>query len=423
MRRLWRDSFLGTGFIYLLMGLILNVSALGIFNLFDPIGDALGDMQFTDVVFSRLRETPKADTNVVLVNIGYLGRRALAQEINLIASYHPKVIGVDALFSGPKPDSVGDMILSEAILNASKTTNVVLANRLDYNDSTGKFDGIGHYYSLFSDNATKNAYVNLPTDNFASSQDQFKMTRNFTPRVYLDGDKNKEQLAFSVQIAKLFDPAKADALLKRNKDTEVINYRGDFRATGFEDKVPPQFFAIDIEDVFSENFVPSLLKNKIVIMGFMGNNFQSQQWEDKFFTPMNPKYAGKANPDMYGVVIHANIVSMILHTDFVHVLPGWLDVSIGIIIVFFNILLFSVIYRKLSRWYDGLTKMIQVLELVIMLFLIIMLFHYFTLKLTLTLAFVGIGLAGDGLEFFYSVVMNLFSREGRASLLTMEEEV
>jgi hypothetical protein len=58
-----------------------------------------------------------------------------------------------------------------------------------------------------------------------------------------------------------------------------------------------------------------------------------------------------------------------------------------------------------------------------MLFLIIMLFHYFTLKLTLTLAFVGIGLAGDGLEFFYSVVMNLFSREGRASLLTMEEEV
>ena len=114
---------------------------------------------------------------------------------------------------------------------------------------------------------------------------------------------------------------------------------------------------------------------------------------------------------MYGAVIHANIISMILHDDFVNVFPGWLDITIGIIIVFLNILLFSVIYRKLSRWYDGLTKMIQVLELMVLLFLIIMFFHWFTLKLTLTLAFVGIGLAGDGLEFFYSVIMNLFSRE------------
>jgi predicted ferric reductase len=83
---------------------------------------------------------------------------------------------------------------------------------------------------------------------------------------------------------------------------------------------------------------------------------------------------------------------------------------------------FTVIYRKLSRWYDGLTKLLQLIELIILLFLIIMFFHWFTLKLNLTLAFAGIALAGDGLEVFYSVVMNLFSREGRSHIFSLEKE-
>lgn len=423
MRRLWKDSFLGTLFIFFLIWLIYNVSALGIFNLFDPIGDALSDMQFTDVVFSRLRETPKADTNVVLVNIGDLNRRGLAQEINLISSYHPKAIGVDIRFPSYKPDTLGDLMLSEAIKNANENGNIVLGCKLvNYNEKTGNLDSVTYSIPIFSENATYNSYVNLVTDNAAAEQEKFKMTRNFSPRYYLKGDKNQEYLAFSVQLAKIYDPAKTEKFLKRNNNTEVINYRGDFRATGYDDKIAQQFFAIDVEDLFNENFVPSLLKDKIVLMGFMGSNFQSSAWEDKFYTPMNAKYAGKANPDMYGVVIHANIISMILYEDYVNVLPPWLEASLGIIIVFFNIMFFSVLYRKLSKWYDGLTKLLQLIELVILLFLIIMFFHWFTLKLNLTLAFAGITLAGDGLEVFYSVVMNLFSREGRTHIFAVEEK-
>ncbi len=399
MPKLWKDSFLGTSFIFFMIFLIYNVSALGVFNLFDPIGDALSDMQFTDVVFSRLREVPKADTNVVLVNIGYLGRRELAQEINLVASYHPKVIGVDALFSGPKPDTVGDMLLAQAIKNASDSSNIVLVNKLAYNDSTGQYDSIGHYYPLFSKNATKNAYANLPTDNYARQQEQTKMTRTFTPRVYLKGNKKDEKIAFSVQVAKIFDPKVTQEFLDRNRKTEVINFRGNYMSSGYQGRTQAQFFALDIEDLFSGNFEPSVLRNKIVMMGFMGNNIhsKSQDWGDMFYTPMNPSYAGKSNPDMYGVVIHANIVSMILHKSYINVLPPWLEHSIGIIIVYFNIAFFTIIYRKLSRWYDGLTKMMQLIELLLFTIIIIMFFNKFDLKLNLTLAFAGIALAGDGL--------------------------
>ncbi len=425
MRRFLIDAVQGTLFIIFIIWLLKNVAAFGIFNLFDPIGDALGDMQFTDVVFSRLRETPKADTDVVLVNLGDLNRRGIAQEINIICKYHPKVIGLDARFLAPKPDTIGDMMLQGAIINAKETSSIVLGCKLvGYNNKTNLFDSINYSIPMFSDNATYNSYVNLPTDNTAQSQDAPKTTRSFTPYYNLKGNKNDKKLSFAVQLAKIYSPEKAQQFLDRRNATEVIDYRGNFVPSGYDNKIAQQFFALDVNDVFNENFVPSVLKNKIVLIGFMGSSFanNSKEFEDKFYTPMNNQYAGKAYPDMYGVVVWANIISMILHQDYVNVLPAWLEASIGLIIVFLTNVLFSYIYRRLSRWYDGLTVIIQMLEILILLFLIILVFNKFNLKLNLTLAFVGIGLAQNALEVYFSIILNLFSKEGRASLLTSEEE-
>jgi CHASE2 domain-containing sensor protein len=420
MRKLWIDSLLGTVFIFSLIWLIYSVSALGIFNLFDPIGEALSDMEFTDVVFSRLRETPKADTNVVLVNIGNLSRGELAIELNEISKHKPRVIGIDSFFSMPREDTLGDMMLSEAIRNAG---NVVMVSQLvKLNEETGNFDSIRYSHSMFSGSAAENSYANLATDNEAVTQEDFKVTRRFAPARFISGDKNKQELAFSVKLAQIYDSLKTGEFLSRNQDIEVINYRGDIKATGYDNRIKQQFTALDVADIFTENYVPSVFKDKIVLMGFLGRDFYDTSWEDKFFTPMNAKYAGKANPDMYGVVIHANIIAMILNKDYVRTIPVWMDSAIGIIIVFFNIMFFTVIYRKLSKWYDGVTKLFQLIELMILLVVIIMFFHWFSLKLTLTFAFTGIALAGDGLEVFYSVVMNLFSRMGRAQVFSLEDQ-
>ena len=128
-KKLWLDSLLGTAFIFFLGFIIIKVAAFGIFDLFDPIGDAVGDMEFTDIVFSQLREEPPPDTNLVIVNIGHFsrGRGSIAAQIEILSKYNPKVIGIDSFFSNPKEDTVEDMMLSEAIRNAG---NVVLVSKL-----------------------------------------------------------------------------------------------------------------------------------------------------------------------------------------------------------------------------------------------------------------------------------------------------
>lgn len=418
-KRLLIDSAFGTVFIFFLIWLIYNVSALGVFEVFDPIGDALSDVEFTDVVFSQLREEPKVDPNVVVINFADLSRGEIAAQIEILSKYNPKVIGIDALFYNPKPDTLGDLLFSQAIQNAG---NVVLVSKLvAYNQETQNFDSVQLSHPMFSDYA-ENAYANLLTDNDASSQDMFKITRSFVPRKYLKGNTDNREVAFGVKLAEKYAPEKAERFLKRKLEAEIINYRGNilnpFQQLDFGGK----FIALDWDQVLMEDFDPSVIEGNIVLMGYLGSNFLDTSWDDKFYTPLNKKYAGKANPDMYGVVIHANIVSMIINEDYIGKLPDWLEHMIGVFLTFLNIVFFSLIYRRIPKWYDGTTKVIQLIELLLFLFLIIMIFHWFNLKLNITLGMAGIALAGDGLEVFYGVIMNIFSREGRAQLFSSNRE-
>ncbi len=165
-----------------------------------------------------------------------------------------------------------------------------------------------------------------------------------------------------------------------------------------------------------------MIKGKVVIFGYLGDDFFDTSWDDKFFTPLNKKYAGKANPDMYGPVIHANIVSMVLNEDYVDELGENRAIILGVIICFFNVVLFSWVYRRLPRWYDGITKLIQVFELMILTFLMVMFFYWFNFKLNLTYTLAAVALAGDSLEVYYGVIKNLFRRESRRQLFTIQQD-
>lgn len=75
----------------------------------------------------------------------------------------------------------------------------------------------------------------------------------------------------------------------------------------------------------------------------------------------------------------------------------------------------------LPKWYDGLTKAIQVIEAFLLLAIIIVVFYLFNYQLNLTLGIVAILLAGDSLEFYYGVVKNIFSKEERKELFKRRE--
>jgi divalent metal cation (Fe/Co/Zn/Cd) transporter len=123
---------------------------------------------------------------------------------------------------------------------------------------------------------------------------------------------------------------------------------------------------------------------------------------------------------MYGVVIHANIISMILDEDYLYQQSRWASIMWAIILCVINVYGFMIIYHRLPQWYDGLTKTIQLIEILLLLFVTVMSFHWFNYKLELTLATAVIALAGDSLEVYKGLIMNLFTKKGRKNIFRIQ---
>lgn len=407
-RRFWRDVILGTFFIIGLMLTFVSVSAFKVFDMFDPIGDAFADMEFTDIYFSQLLDDPIADENVVLVNIGLESRAGIAMMIDSISQHNPAVIGVDSFFDYPKEDTLGDMMLMDAL---SRVENLVMVTKILFNPDTEEFDSVHTSWPWFTFNAEP-AFANLITD--ADVQEDLKMCREFNPTLSTSDSLLHE--AFAVKLASYVEPEKTKAFVDRGNEVEVINYRGnvlDYGATKFGNK----YFALDVGDVFGGNYYPDIIKDKVVIFCFLGEYLGDREnFEDKFFTPLNEVYIGRAFPDMYGGVIHANIVSMIMNENYIFYLKEWQKLLVGFIGLFLNIMAFSWIYKKLPKWYDGITKVIQLIEFIGLIYLMVYFMDIFSMKLDLTYLLFAVALSGDGLEVFYGVVKNSLSREGRKEL-------
>ncbi len=426
-QRFWLDVILGSAFIFALIGLFASMTAFKIFDIFDPIGDAFADMEMTDIVFSQLRDEPVVDERVVLVNIGNRSRFEIAMMIDSISQFDPAVIGMDTFFYIPKEDDpIGDSLLAA---NLGKVENLVMPIKALYDDSLDIFD-METSWPTFNMNAEM-AHVNLITD--AEVQEDLKMCREFFPAVPI-GPKGEEENvpAFAVKLASYLDKEKAESFLENSNEVEVINYRGniiDYGATKFGS----MFFAIDhyeiLEPYFNEEtmnyerrYIPEILTNKIIILCFMGEVLGDREaLEDKYFTPLNETYVGRAFPDMYGGVIHANIITMILNEDYIAQLEFWQSILLAIIICFLNVTAFTWIYKKIPRWYDGITKLIQAVEFLAILFIMIYVMDFFSLKLDLTLALVVVALAGDSLEVYFGVVKNSLTREGRKELFRVSK--
>ncbi|MEJ1238931.1 CHASE2 domain-containing protein [Chryseolinea sp. T2] len=413
MRKFWLDCVFATAFVFLALIGLLKLTQLQVFNAFDSIGEALSDVELTDYVFSGLRDDPDVDQNIVLVNIGNLSRRDIAQQISIISKYKPRVIGIDGFFdcrtglydtvSCPQmKDELGNMMLGEAIRSAG---NVVLVTKLLSSDtaSENEFDSLRRSDPAFRDGAAAEGFANLETG--AAFQDDVKTCRSFNPVMIVSDSSHR---AFSVELANVYDSAKTNQFIRRNNYSEVINYRGNVFDIHGTTNYPQMFYTLDVNDVFTENFVSEMIKDKIVIMGFMGGELGDPSWADKFYTPLNKKLAGKANPDMFGAVIHANIVSMILKGDYVEQMPQWQEVVMAILICLLNVALFSIINTHLPLYYDGITKLLQLIQLLAYSALMVLIFHWYTFKLDITITLAAVAVVGDVYEVYMSVIKNLY---------------
>ncbi|MDZ7649622.1 MAG: hypothetical protein U5K54_22035 [Cytophagales bacterium] len=131
----------------------------------------------------------------------------------------------------------------------------------------------------------------------------------FYPKVIVNG---KEELAFSVQIAKEYDSIKANRFLARGKEEEIIDYRGnvelqDNRLGSLQSKdlsttrYPIMFYAVDWEQLLRDEYIHDIFQGSIVMMGSWATILEIQVGRINSLHHLNKKVAGKANPDMFGL--------------------------------------------------------------------------------------------------------------------------
>lgn len=413
MRKLpyFKDSVLATIFI---LGTFAMLSKIPLGDVLNPIEKMLGDFQLTDIVFSQLRPNPPHEPNVVLVNIGNLTREGIAEQIEIINEFEPKAIGVDAFFRNPK-DPEGDSALVAAF---SKVKNLVLVSELIENDSLGQVEELKTSHPMFLDNAETGF-----ADMVSEGKDLFKTSRVCIPKENIG---SKIVYSFPTKLASIIDADATQKYLNRENETEIINFQGniDTRLDGVTSNSKIIFQALDVDQILNREFEPEVIKGKIVILGFMGESFLSHSWTDKFFTPLNANYIGKTYPDMYGVVVHANIVSMILKEEFIDEMSETLNLILAIIIIFLNVWFLTYCFFTLKEWYDGGSNLFVLGEVVVLMFFVVVIFDKFNYKFDTSLTFVALFLSGNLVEIYQGVLkMGYKSIKKKLANLTVHPKI
>jgi CHASE2 domain-containing sensor protein len=380
-----RDTLFATISVFVFL-ILLGMIPIN-FYVLNPMKLALKDFDFNDIAYAKLEKTADVprDKRIVVVNTGHLDRAEIGFLIEKVSSYNPKVIGLDIFFKGPR-EPEKDSILREAF---KKTKNLVAVSVGFWGEH-----GFGIDSNNFDDVITKRGYANLIGEDIGT-------IRYYSPFEKV-GHENYPQI--TTAIIKEYDHEAYEKLEKRHKEQEFINYKrrvtNDVR----------QYQIIESEDMMADNVDSNLLKNNIVLLGYI--NFDNNDVEDKKFTPMNAKFAGKAIPDMNGIIVQANIISMVLDGDYIHKMPKWVAWLVAIVIGWIHMSLFIRYYLESHIWFHLVAKLAQLFSVIAFAYLGILLFDKFEVKLDMKYTLYVIALAVDVIYFYEAFVGWLHRKYG-----------
>lgn len=213
--------------------------------------------------------------NIVLINLGEGDRSYISRVINELRACQPKAIGVNILFQKYDPDKPSDTLLKEAL---SSPEVCVLT----------KHQGIGTY-------GVDKRFLESTAYGF---HDMETGESGLKETYYLYRESNhKMNFSLAYSLAHLFDAAKAESYLKvQNEQPQLL-------------RISALLEDFQIYDYKNLDFDCALLKDKIVIAGYLGPGD-----EDKFWTwaryMKDPTVHGE--PDTYATELIANEVLMII---------------------------------------------------------------------------------------------------------------
>ncbi|MCS6809499.1 MAG: CHASE2 domain-containing protein [Bacteroidota bacterium] len=407
-RGFWRDFVFNMRNVYAtasIFGLVALVYfSPGNIEIFDPIQEALADFSFNDIVFAEWRkESEPVDQNIIIVHVGR-NRAEIAAQVKILAAMQPKVIGIDPIFSSEKEPEI-DAAFRDALQSAE---NVVLAAELtEWREKTSNtpelFEKIRAPHPKFRLPHVSFGHVNFFTEGEAAKAHTI---REFEPQ-YIVRDssfttRDTAIRAFALEVAARFKPRVMQEIQERGEKREVINYRGGLN----------KFILIDIEpDMSIDSAVAmygSLVRGKIVLLGFMGQPFNNPyDIRSKFYTPASEQYVGKSVPDMYAIVLHANIISMLISGEYIQQMPEWLGYAMAIVVCFFNMALFYWISVKLPSFAGGEMKVIQLLQSVLLVGGSMLMLYNLDYQMDIALTLAIILISSDVMEIHESSVKRL----------------
>lgn len=375
----YRHIIHATIFALLSLCVLFALHLLPVNQLFiDPFSEAIKQHDVMDISFSKFRNhtNPKLfDNRIIVINSGVKDIEKLAYTVNLVNSKGAKGIGLDLLLdtlSGKKSDT----LLQTALKNASD--KVVLGYTLNENENH-LTTNVNWRSIPFFDTGMIEGYVNLATNDGFSA-------RAFVP--YLTTPK-EDKLAFSTKLASMLDTNILISLKERGNSIEWINYKRI--QPGMSSMIFPinskkviHYIMMDIDKFIEDSVLydSNYFENKIVLIGFCGENENAFSMKDRYFTPLNEQYTGRSIPDMHGVVIHANIISMLLDRDFIEEIPDYQIYLLSLFISFINYFCFKGIIRRYHFMQRLYIRFFQVLEFIIVFSTAIIILAFWNWKLS-----------------------------------------
>jgi len=379
---MYKEAFVAT---WLIMIIVFLLSFFPLkFEVTRPIRQELADFDIYDLYYSDRHESNfKRDPNIVLFQVGN-SREEIADQLLKIDSLGPAVIGIDITFS-PKEDSAGNKSLLSAM---QRIPTAVYSFRLLQNDSSDHLQ-IGPSQLPDSLQLREGGYINFLGK-------EYSVVRYFAPFVTID---KKEYSSLASRILEKYSPEAFSRLKERNEEIEIINYSGNIENYD-------HFTTEDLDRNYSQ--LKEIVKGKIALLGFFSKT--PLILDDLKFTPLNSVVIGKGYPDMYGVVIHANILTMLLSGKYASLVPIWISYLLAFIFTFFLILFILHRYKKNSHPAHWKFFLIQFFSLIVLVYLFLLLFSWLKIKVQLLPIIISLVLAVEMFELYKSLALWLHKK-------------
>ena len=370
---IWLDAVWCTLFTLIIAGLFyllfVNITFL------DPFEKAFEDFSFTDLYYSKLKSEEAITPNIILVNVEHEDRFAIAQAIHIISLENPKAIGLDLLFKELKTP------FTDSILKTELSQHKNLVTAYYHTDSS-----VVKNHPFFKSETEKSGYINF-------DQEESNVIRDF------EGTDEEGNLSFVVQLAKVSGFIDSDEKLDKLEGRMPINYTGN----------SDQFLTVTISELLDLQEFPAA-KDAVVIFGYLGTPTGNvNDIEDKHFTPLNPKFAGRSVPDMYGVVIHANILKMFMNKNFITKIPKSVVWILAILFCYVCCLISLKLEQKSEFLFDLLKKLLVFIVAVLFLYLALLLIKsniHLDVSIILILTLLGV----EMVEFYIYLMRYLKSK-------------